>query len=293
MTMPLYERMTLIGVGLLGGSLALAARQHGLVNHITGFGRNADTLRRAQERGVIDTWSSDIKESVKEADLVVLCSPVCTFLPRLDEMRSALKSGCHVTDVGSVKGGLVQEMEARMPEGVTFVGGHPIAGSELSGLDAAFAELYEGSRCIVTPTGETPGEAGKKIIELWTALGMEVICMDSFEHDRVLGAVSHLPHIVAYALMNAVADVKTPNYDSVLEFSGGGLRDITRIASADPAMWRDIALTNRDQILLLIGEFEGALAELKGLIERGEGDGLTAAFSRSNENRMKLAGINE
>lgn len=291
--MALYERMTLIGVGLLGGSLALAARDRGLAGHITGFGRNAETLRRAQDRGVVDDWSVDIKEAVKDADLVVLCSPVSTFLPRLEEMKAALKPGCHVTDVGSVKGGLVRQMEERMPEGVAFVGGHPIAGSELSGLDAAFKELYEGARCIVTPTENTSAAAGSKVIELWTRLGMDVICMDPFEHDRVLGAVSHLPHVVAYALMNAVADVKTPNYNNVLEFSGGGLRDITRIASADPVMWRDIALTNRDQIVLLINEFEGALAELKGLIERGDGEGLTAAFSRSNENRMKLAGINE
>ncbi len=291
--MALYDRMTIIGVGLLGGSLALSARDRGLVGHITGFGRNADTLRRAQDKGVLDDWSSSLSEAVQDADLVVLCSPVGTFLSRLEEMKTALKPGCHVTDVGSVKGDLVRQMEEGMPEGVAFIGGHPIAGSELSGLDAAYKELFEGARCIVTPTEHTSGDAGKKIIELWTALGMEVICMDPFEHDRVLGAVSHLPHVVAYALMNAVADVKTPNYDSVLGFSGGGLRDITRIASGDPVMWRDIALANREQVLALIDEFEGALAELKGLIERREGVGLEAAFSRANENRTKLVGANE
>ena len=209
--MPLYERMAIIGVGLLGGSLALSAKYRGLVSHITGYGRNQDTLKRAQEKGVIDSWSSDITEAVKEADLVVLCAPVGTFVSRMKEMRSALKPGCHVTDVGSVKGELVRQLESLMPDGVEFLGAHPIAGSERSGLDAAFAELFEDARCIVTPTEKTSQVIQEKVAALWKGLGMEVISMDADEHDRILGAVSHLPHVVAYVLMNAVASVKTAN----------------------------------------------------------------------------------
>lgn len=291
--MAAFERMAVIGVGLLGGSLALAARERKLVNYITGFGRNTETLKRAQDKGVIDDWSADLKTAVKDCDLVVLCSPVGTFMPRLKEMKSALKPGCIVTDVGSVKGDLVSQIENEMPEGTIFVGAHPIAGSEKSGLDAAFAKLFEGARCIVTPTDKTPKDAQDRIVKFWDALGMEVICMDPDEHDRVLGAVSHLPHVVAFALMNAVANVTTKNYDNVLCFSGGGLRDITRIASSDPVMWRDISISNRKQVLTLIDEFQIKLDELKNMIDREEAALLEEAFAAANENRTKLAKVVE
>ncbi len=291
--MALFERMGIIGVGLLGGSLALAAREHNLVNSITGFGRNQDTLKRAQKKGVIDDWSSDLCEAVKDCDLVVLCSPVGTFLPRLEEMKPALKPGCIVTDVGSVKGDLVRQMEALMPADTIFVGAHPIAGSEQSGLDAAFKELFDGARCIITPTAKTPADAQDRIVKLWDALGMEVICMDPDEHDRVLGAVSHLPHVVAFALINAVADVTTKNHDDVLSFSGGGLRDITRIASSDPVMWRDISMLNRDQVLTLIDEFQSKLDEMKSMIQKQEAVPLEEAFAAANKNRTKLPKVTQ
>ncbi len=288
-----FERMAIIGVGLLGGSLALSARERNLVQTITGFGRNQDTLKRAKEKGVIDDWSADLGTAVKDCDLVVLCSPVGTFLPRLKEMKSALKPGCIVTDVGSVKGDLVRAMEAELPEGTVFVGAHPIAGSERSGLDSAFTELFEGARCIVTPTAKTPKDACDRIISFWSALGMEVISMDPDEHDRVLGAVSHLPHVVAFALMNTVANVTTKTYDDVLCFSGGGLRDITRIASSDPVMWRDIALSNQKQVLTLIDEFQVRLDELKNMITRQDAEPLEEAFATANKNRLKLAKVHE
>lgn len=291
--MLLYEHMTVIGVGLLGGSLAQAARKRGLAGRITGFGRSAETLKRAQREGVIDAWHSDIQAAVQDADLVVLCSPVGTFLPRVREMQAALKPGGHVTDVGSVKGALVRDLDACMPRGVHFVGAHPIAGSERSGLDASHTDLFEGARCIITPTAGTEVAALEKVTRFWEGVGMDVVQMDPDEHDLVLAAVSHLPHAVAFALVNAVAGVRTARQDGVFGFSGGGLRDITRIAASDPVMWRDIFLFNRDPVMDLIDRFQDTLSSLRGLIENGDAAALEKTFALANENRMKLVGMNE
>lgn len=286
-----FKQITIIGVGLLGGSLAKACRERKLVERIVGFGRKEKRVQRAIESGVVDEGTTDVKVAVENADLVVLCSPVGTLAARLREMAPYLKKGCVVTDVGSVKGPVVSQLDAVIPEGVFYVGSHPIAGGEKSGFEASSADLYEGAQCVVTPTDKTHPDAMKRIVQFWEQVGMQVVTLNADEHDTIYAAVSHLPHVVAYALMNTVGAVNTPNHDEVLSLSAGGLRDITRIASSDPVMWRDICLANRDSLLDLIGRFENTLEDIRTQIERGDGDALKETFKNANGYRSTLAGI--
>jgi len=286
-----FKQITIIGVGLLGGSLAKACRERKLVERIVGFGRMEKRVQRAIDHGVVDEGTTDMKTAVENADLVVLCSPVGTLAARLREMAPHLKKGCVVTDVGSVKGPVVTQLDAVIPDGTFYVGSHPIAGGEKSGFDASSADLYEGAQCIVTPTDKTDADALKRIIQFWEQVGMQVETLDADEHDTIYAAVSHLPHVVAYALMNTVGSVSTPSHDEVLSLSAGGLRDITRIASSDPVMWRDICLANREPLLDLIGRFEATLEEIRTQIERGDGEALKTTFENANGHRNTLAGM--
>lgn len=286
--MILFNRLTIIGVGLLGASLARAMRDRGLAGHITGYGRNRGNLEKAKSLGIIDTAAIDLTAAVKDADAVVLCSPVATLASLTIEVAGKVKPGCILTDVGSVKAPVIREIEARLPDSVHFVGAHPIAGGEKSGLDASCAGLFEGANCIVTPTPATNKEALEKTTGLWSAVGMTVVVMDMDEHDAIFAAVSHLPHVVAFALMNTVGEYKTQNHDQVTSFSGAGLRDITRIAASDPVMWRDICLANRTPILQLIDQFQGQLGKLRSWIEAGEGKPLEEAIESSNKYRLNL-----
>jgi len=272
--MKLFQNTTIIGVGLLGGSLAKACREQGLTQSITGYGRNQDNLQEAKRQGIIDKGAPDIHSAVKDADLIILCSPVGAMIPLVREMASSLKPGCLITDAGSVKGALVSKIESLIPETTYFVGAHPIAGGERSGLGASSATLYQGANCIVTPTPNTDKEALQKITQLWEGVGMNIITMDVDEHDFIFGAVSHLPHVVAFALMVTLGDIHTKNYDDITTFSGAGLKDITRIASSDPVMWRDIFLSNQKQVLLLVDQFQVTLTKLKECIEKSEGQNL-------------------
>lgn len=288
-----FQQMTIIGVGLLGASLAKVCRQRKLVEAIVGFGRSADTLKRAELQNVIDRGTTDLKDAVADADLVVLCSPVGAIVPRFLEMAPHLKPGCIVTDVGSVKGMLVREIEPALPEGVRYVPAHPIAGAEKSGLDAATVDLYEGARCILTPTAKTDPGALERIRKFWQDVGMRVQLLDADEHDFIYGAVSHLPHVVAFALINTIGQIKTGSQEDILSLSAGGLRDITRIASSDPVMWRDIFLANKEHMLDLIGRMEETLAHIKDLIAAGEGAALEECFKNANNHRGKLVGQGE
>ncbi len=288
--MPLIRRLTVIGVGLIGGSLARILRERGAVGEIVGVGRGEANLRRGVELGVIDRYTTDPAVGVDGADLVFLATPVCSIPSVLAAIASHLAPGCVVTDGGSVKEEIVAACERLMPPGTHFVGGHPIAGTEQSGVEAAFATLYRGRRCIVTPTPATDREALDKVVRMWELAGSEVVLMDVEKHDRVLAAVSHLPHMVAYSLVNAVGGYDRFN-ESILHYSAGGFRDFTRIASSDPAMWRDIALMNRDGILEMMDIFARYFAELRALVERGDGDGLRTFFTRSKEQRDGIADI--
>jgi prephenate dehydrogenase len=282
--MPLIERLTIIGVGLIGGSLARVLREKGEVGEIIGVGRTEANLRRAVELGVIDRYTHDPVAGVEGADLVFLAIPVCSIAAMTARIAPALKRGCVVTDGGSVKGEIVAACERLMPEGTFFIGGHPIAGTEKSGVDASFLTLYQGRRCIITPTPDTDQTALDKVVRMWEIAGSEVVLMDVAKHDRVLAAISHLPHMVAYALVNAVGDYDRFD-ESILKYSAGGFKDFTRIASSEPAMWRDIAMMNRESVLELMDFFSGYLAELRDLVEKRDARGLEDFFARSKEKR--------
>jgi len=286
--MKLFGKMTVIGVGLLGASLARACKERGLVEEITGYGRNRENLEKARVLKVIDHCSTDLAEAVKDADLVVLCTPVTSIIPLIQNMISKIRPGTLITDVGSVKEPIVMEAEKLVPEGVYFVGSHPIAGGENSGLEASTADLYQNAKCIVTPTGKTNNKALEKISALWQAVGMQVINLSAEEHDFVFGAVSHLPHIVVYALMNTLGALRTQDDREVTAFSGAGLKDITRIASSDPVMWRDICLSNRNHLLDLIDRFQNKLDEIRSTIEKGDGEALKEEFMAANKYRLNV-----
>ncbi len=278
--MPLINRLAIIGVGLIGGSLARILRDRGEVGEVVGIGRGRANLERAVELGVIDRFSHDPVDGVAGADLVFLATPVCTIADLVRDIASGLAPGCIVTDGGSVKGEIVASCEPLMPPGTFFVGGHPIAGTEKSGVEAAFATLYQHRRCILTPTEATNPEALAKVERMWQIAGSDVVLMDTFKHDRVMGAVSHLPHMVAYSLVNAVGAYDRCD-ENLLKYSAGGFRDFTRIASSDPVMWRDIAVMNRDALLEMMDFFAGWFADLRRLVESGDSRGLEQFFASS------------
>lgn len=282
--MSLSKRMAVIGVGLIGGSLARGLRQQGEVVEIVGIGRTEPNLQRAVELGVIDRYSQDPCQGVLGADLVFLATPVCSIAAVLEKIAPYLAPGCVVTDGGSVKESVVAACEPLMPAGTFFVGGHPIAGTEKSGVDASFANLFAGKRCIVTPTANTDESALRKVLRMWELAGSDVIQMDAHKHDRIVAAISHLPHMVAYSLVNAVDGYDRFN-ESILNYSAGGFRDFTRIASSDPAMWRDISLLNGPAIMEMMDFFTDYFGQLRALIESGDGAGLQKFFAESKRSR--------
>ena len=286
--MKLFKKMAVIGVGLLGASLAKACKERGLVDEVVGYGRNRENLEKAKALKIIDHCPADLDEAVSDADLIVLCTPVSTIVPLIQNLVSQVRPGTLITDVGSVKDPVVHGADKLIPEGVFFVGSHPIAGGENSGLEASTANLYQDAKCIVTPTDKTDKAALEKISTLWQAVGMKVISLSTDEHDFIFGAVSHLPHIVAYALMNTLGALKTPDNREVTAFSGAGLKDITRIASSDPVMWRDICLSNRNHSLDLIDRFQSKLEEIRNTIEKGDGQELKKEFIAANKYRLNV-----
>ena len=280
----IINRLAVIGVGLIGGSFALALRKTGAVGHIIGIDTDADNLARALSLGIVDEIVSDAVSGVAGADVVFISVPVCSISTVVQNISSALPAGCIVTDGGSVKTAVVSQCDALMPHGCRFVGGHPIAGTEHSGAAAAFPELFINKRCVLTP-GVTADEAALETISrLWTAAGADVCRMESGHHDRIFAEISHLPHAIAYTLVHAVgtADVEGEN---ILSYSAGGFRDFTRIASSDPVMWRDIALMNRGALLASIDGFSASLAELRRRIDSCDHAGLTEFFTTAKQFR--------
>lgn len=280
----LIPRLAIIGVGLIGGSLALALKEAGAVGEVVGCGRGKPNLETAVQLGVIDRYTRDPLEAVKDADLVFLATPVKTLAPVTRQLLPGLKPGAIITDGGSVKGEVVRAIEPLFPENIHFVPGHPIAGTEKSGAEAAFATLYRGKRCILTPTEKTDPNALALVERMWELVGCNVVEMSLEKHDRVLAAISHLPHMVAYSLVNAVGSYD--HYEeNILEYSASGFRDFTRIASSDPTMWRDIAATNREALLEMMGQFESFFTELKEDIAAGSDEKLFEFFLRSKQLR--------
>lgn len=283
MTM-LFERMTVIGVGLIGGSFARAARRQGLVGEILGAGRDEDQLVRAVELGVVDRYEMDPAVAVKDADLVVLAVPVGAIGAVLKQIADSLPSNAVITDVGSSKQSVVDDARAvlgELPEG--FVPGHPIAGTEKSGVEASFAELFENRCTILTPVENSAQWAIDKLSKLWEGVGAEVALMDAGHHDEVLAATSHVPHVLAFALVDTLGRMQERK--EIFKYAAGGFRDFTRIASSDPEMWRDICVHNSESILHVLQLFRNELDALESSIKNRDSDEIRTVLQRAKQLR--------
>lgn len=280
----MIDRLCIIGVGLIGGSLARAAKRAGVCREVVGVGRNEAQLRKAVELGVIDRFASRISEAVANADMVVLAVPLGAMGETLRQMSGHLAPDAVVTDVGSAKGSVVAAARAAFGEmPPNFVPGHPIAGTEKSGVEASFAELFEDRRVILTPLPETNPDALAKVRGLWEAAGAKVVEMGVEHHDEVLAATSHLPHLLAFTLVDTLA--RMDESEEIFYYSAGGFRDFTRIASSDPVMWRDICLANRDAILAMLERYMNALQSLSEIVRQGDGEHLATVFARAKAAR--------
>jgi len=284
----MFDTVAIVGVGLIGGSLARALKERGLCATVVGMGRGESNLLRALELGVVDKVERDVTAGVRQADLVVVATPVGELGALIRKIAPHVRSDAVVTDVGSVKAAVVREADSVFPEPVRFVGGHPVAGTEHSGVEASFASLFSSRRCILTPTERTDPQALASVRSLWEAVGSHVVEMDVALHDRIMGFVSHLPHIVAYALVHAVAEAEKKDGAPLLPFTAGGFRDFTRIASSHPEMWRDICLGNRDALLEAMEAFEAVFLRFKEQIADGDARGLQQRFQESRTIRQGL-----
>ena len=280
----LIDHLSIIGVGLIGGSLARALRKAKLVNRVTGCNRNEDTLKKAIELDVIDDYSLDINEAVAGADVVVIGTPLSTTEKILPQIVASLKPNAVLTDVGSAKGSVVSTAQKVMGDKFSrFVPGHPIAGTEQSGVEASFAELFIDHRVILTPLDVTDTAAHKLITEMWQAVGADVIDLDVKHHDDVLAATSHLPHMLAYALVDCLAGMQ--EREEIFKYAAGGFADFTRIASSSPEMWHDICFSNRDALLNSLELFSEHISEIKGAIENSDSEQLLSIFKRAKQAR--------
>ena len=283
----MIHHLTIIGVGLIGGSLAKALRFENAVGHITGFGRTESSLQRAQALGVVDSWSLDLGTAVEQAEVVVIASPVNAISSTFQKLKSCLGDNAIVTDAGSVKGPIVDAAVSGLGDKiVNFVPGHPIAGKEQSGVDAASATLFKGHRTILTPIANTGTEAISTVKDMWETIGAEVVFMEPSVHDELLALTSHLPHALAFILVDLLS--RQTNPEDSFDLSAGGFYDITRIASGDPVMWRDIFLSNQPAVLQRLTEFSTAIANLAELINDCDSHGLEQMFKHSNEVRRQI-----
>jgi len=273
----MFNKITILGVGLIGASFALAMKKYKLCDNLTGCGRNLKNIEKAKDKEIIDSFELDPVKACNDSDLILFSTPVGSFIDIGKRIRSSLKRGAIVTDVGSVKGKLVFDMEALMPEGVYFIGGHPIAGSDRSGIDTATADIFTGAKYIVTPTEKTDTNALEKIIQIWKTFGSIVELINPYEHDRIFATVSHLPHLLAYAIMNTVADIDS----SYLRLCGQGFIDTTRIASSSPELWRDICILNRENLLDYIHIFQKNLDRLSQYLRASDSESLEKEFKKA------------
>ena len=292
-TDPHFNKIALIGFGLIGGSIARAARAQGLAKRIVTTARSEKTRARVSELGIVDRVVDSNAQAATDADLVILCIPVGACGPVAQEIAGHLKPGAIVSDVGSVKGAVVREMAPHLPGSVHFVPAHPVAGTEHSGPDSGFAELFINRWCILTPPEGTDPHAVERLGEFWTALGARVEVMTPDHHDLVLAITSHLPHLIAYTIVGTADELEGVTQSEVLKFSAGGFRDFTRIAASDPTMWRDVFLTNKDAVLEMLGTFNEDLSKLTRAIRRGDGEALFEHFSRTRAIRRGIVEIGQ
>ena len=285
---PMFDKIALVGIGLIGSSLARVIRREGLARHIAISTRSEKTLARAEELGLGDFYAQDAKKAVEGADLVIVSVPVGSSGAVAEEIAPALKPGAILTDVGSTKGSVIAQMTPHIPAGVHFIPGHPLAGTEKSGPDAGFADLFENRWCIFTPLPNTDPEALERLSEFWRRCGSNIDTMDPEHHDMVLAFVSHLPHIIAYNIVGTADDLETVVKSEVIKYSASGFRDFTRLAASDPTMWRDVCLHNREAILEMLARFSEDLASLQRAIRWGDGDKLFDLFTRTRAIRRSI-----
>jgi cyclohexadieny/prephenate dehydrogenase len=290
---PMFNRLALIGVGLIGSSIARAAREQGLVRSIVATARSPKTRKRVAELGLADQVVETNAAAVEGADLVIVCVPVGACGEVAKEIAPHLAAGAIVSDVGSVKGSVLRDMSRYLPDNVHFIPAHPVAGTEFSGPDAGFAELFVNRWCILTPPKAADKAAVKKLKDFWTAIGANVETMDADHHDLVLAITSHLPHLIAYTIVGTAEDLQAVTRSEVLKFSAGGFRDFTRIAASDPTMWRDVFLANKDAVLEMLGRFNEDIASLTKAIRKGDGDALFDHFTRTRAIRKGIVEIGQ
>jgi cyclohexadieny/prephenate dehydrogenase len=290
---PLFNRLALIGMGLIGSSIARAARAQGAVRSIVATARSAATRRRVAELGLADQVVETNAAAVEGADLVILCIPVGASGPVAREIEPHLQPGAIVSDVGSVKGAVLRDMAPFIPAGVHLVPAHPVAGTEYSGPDAGFAELFVDRWCILTPPEGAKPVAVERLAAFWRLLGANVETMSADHHDLVLAVTSHLPHLIAYTIVGTADELGQVTRSEVLQFSAGGFRDFTRIAASDPTMWRDVFLANKDAVLEMLGRFNEDISDLTRAIRRGDGDALFNHFTRTRAIRKGIVAIGQ
>lgn len=285
---PIFERVAIIGLGLIGSSLCHAMRREGLAKVIVGSAKSEATLKTAERLKLCDAFFADPVEAVADADLVILCTPVGTFGALAEKIAPALKQGAIISDAGSVKGAVVRDVGPHMPDGVHFIPGHPIAGTEHSGPEAGFAELFDGRWCILTPQPDGDPQAVDKLKAFWEGCGSLVAIMTPDHHDLVLAITSHVPHLIAYNIVGTASDLETVTEKEVIKFSAAGFRDFTRIAASDPTMWRDVFLNNKEAVLEMLGRFTEDLTELQRAIRWGDGGRLFEKFSQTRAIRRGI-----
>lgn len=283
-----FERVALIGIGLIGSSLAHVIRREKIATHIAGFAKSTETRRVAKQLGLVDSMHETAAAAVAGADLVIMCVPVGACGGIAKEISTALKPGSIVTDVGSVKAAVVRDVAPHLPDGVHFIPGHPIAGTEQSGPASGFADLFLKRWCVLTPLPGSNPSAVARLEKFWHACGSEVELMTPEHHDLVLAITSHLPHLIAYNTVATAADLEEVTDSEVIKYSAGGFRDFTRIAASDPTMWRDVFLNNREAVLEMLGRFSEDLSALQRAIRWGDGETLFNLFTRAREVRRNI-----
>ena len=285
---PLVGKLALIGVGLIGSSIARAARQSGLAGAIAAYSRSPETREECAALGIVDSVHGDPGEAVRDADLVVICVHLNGYADMARAIAPALKEGAIVTDVGSVKQHVLDTLGPLLPAHVDLVPGHPISGTERSGPGAGFAELFRDRWCILTPAKDANPAAVAKVADFWRGMGSEIDIMDARHHDLVLAVTSHLPHLIAYNIVGTADDLETVTRGEVIKYSAGGFRDFTRIAASDPEFWRDVFLNNREAVLEVLGRFTEDLFALQRAIRWGDGEALHACFAHNRGIRQRI-----
>jgi cyclohexadieny/prephenate dehydrogenase len=283
-----FEKVCIVGLGLIGGSIGLAIKRSNISNQITGYARSNSTLERAIELGLVDSVKDNLKDAVNNSDLVILATPLSTFRELVEEMSPFLKKGCIITDTGSAKLTVIEDLKDILPNGVEFVPGHPIAGTEESGPDAGFAELFDNRWCILTPTEDNSSNAVDLVKDFWESIGSKVEIMDPMHHDKVLAITSHIPHLIAFNIVGTANNLANVTEKEVVKYSAGGFRDFTRIAASDPKMWSDIFTYNSDAVLEMLDLFSNDLAKLKAAVIKKDSDLLFSNFEKTREVRKNI-----